>query len=377
MTAALCRLCRTPLPVAPALSMAPFPQAAQYYPEPDAFNEDRGITLNVHACPACALVQLVGRPVDYYRDVITAASLSADARAARLAEFSRLVERFGLKGRAAVEVGCGTGGMVEVLRAAGLDAVGLEHGAASVAEAQAAGRPVVEGYLDDLPAEHEGRYAAFVSLNYIEHQPDTHAFIEGLRRITTPDAIGYVTAPNVDYLLKHRVLYEFVADHLVYFTEATLRRAFETHGFDVLDSRLINNDNDVAVTVRRRPVQAIVGQEEVAALVGDLRVLVARLCSEGKRVAVWGAGHRTLALLAMAELTSIDAIVDSAPFKQGCYSPVTHRLIISPEALEASEIDVVLIMVPGLYPAEVERRLRAMRRPFEIYKLQDNQLIAA
>ena len=246
----LCRLCKSELKQSPLLSMAPFPKAAQYYPEPQEFNMDSGVTLDVYRCPCCNLLQLACEPVSYYKEVITAASFSAEARAARLREFSDFVERFGLRGKRAIEIGCGKGGMVEIMADAGLDASGLEYAPLSVEYAQSEGRSVWQGYLDTLDEDDLG-FDAFVSLNYIEHQPDTQRFIRGLYRISKPGAVGYVTAPNVSYLLKTHTLYEFVADHLIYFTEETMRRAFEINGFDVIESAIINNENDIALTVKK------------------------------------------------------------------------------------------------------------------------------
>jgi 2-polyprenyl-3-methyl-5-hydroxy-6-metoxy-1,4-benzoquinol methylase len=371
-----CRLCHGEIADAPLLRMAPFPKAAQYYPEPAEFAEDLGIDLEVFGCPRCGLLQLCCEPVGYHREVITAASFSPDARAARLLEFTAFVERFGLHGKAAIEVGCGKGGMVEIMTAAGLEAVGLEWSHKSVTFGASKGRAVIQGYLTELDESFDGCYGAFVSLNYIEHQPDSRAFIQALHRITTPDAVGYITAPNVGYLLRTHTLYEFVADHLVYFTEETLRRAFETNGFEVVESRLINNDNDVAITVRKRQWRPLAGMASVERLVGELRALVRECQAAGKRVAVWGAGHRTLALLAIAGLDDIAFIVDSADFKQGKYSPLMHSRIASPAELQASDVAVVIVAVPGLYPDEVVKTIRGFLRPIEIFKLQDNRLMA-
>ncbi|MEA3641488.1 MAG: methyltransferase domain-containing protein [Lamprobacter sp.] len=370
-----CRLCHGMIDTPPLLTMAPFPKAAQHYPEPNEFASDQGINLEIHGCLNCGLLQLSSHPVPYYREVITAASYSADARAARLREFGALVERFCLYGKPAIEIGSGKGSVVEIMVEAGLDAVGLEYSADSVAFAAEQGRPLVQGYLTELDASFNGRFDAFVSLNYIEHQPDTRAFIQALRRITREGAVGYITAPNVSYLLKTNTLYEFVADHLVYFTEETFRRAFECNGFEVLESQLINDENDIALILRKRVLQPITGADEVNRLALSLSAFVAERRAAGGKVAVWGAGHRTLALLAMAQLGDIEFIVDSADFKQGKFSPVMHSRIVAPTTLAESNIDTVIVMVPGLYPGEVIKTIRGLGRPFDIYKLHDNRLV--
>jgi 2-polyprenyl-3-methyl-5-hydroxy-6-metoxy-1,4-benzoquinol methylase len=355
--------------------MSPFPEAAQYYPEMSEFDEDKGIDLEVYQCSSCGLVQLIAEPVSYYREVITAASLSPKAREARLAEIRDIVEHFGLSGKKAIEIGSAKGGMVDVLASAGLDAVGLEYGMDSVIDAQQAGYNVIQGYISDLHVEDSEKFDVFVSLNYLEHQPDTKNFIQSLFRITTNNAVGYVTVPNLEYLLSTNCLYEFVADHLVYFTRNTLRLAFEMNGFDVVDCQLINNDNDIAIILRKRPVLEISGIDEVEGLLKELSAFAKQCQSKGKKLAVWGAGHRTLALLSLAKVNTLEFIVDSADFKQGKYSPVMHTKIVSPAMLKASDVDKVIVMVPGIYPDEVIKIIREFNREFEIYQLQNNMIL--
>ena len=68
-----CRLCNSKLFTRPLLQLRGMPKAAQHFPNKNEFAEDKGITLNVFQCTECSLVQLNIDPVDYYREVITAA----------------------------------------------------------------------------------------------------------------------------------------------------------------------------------------------------------------------------------------------------------------------------------------------------------------
>jgi hypothetical protein len=75
-------------------------------------------------------------------------------------------------------------------------------------------------------------------------------------------------------------------------------------------------------------------------------------------VAVWGAGHQALAVLALADLgNKIAYVVDSAPFKQGRYTPATHIPIVSPEQLVENPIGAIIIMAAS-YSDEVARLIR-------------------
>jgi len=370
-----CRLCSSPLSAPPIITMQPFPKAAQFYPREDEFAEDTGIVLDVFQCPSCGLVQLKIDPVDYYKEVITAAVLSPHAKQTRLKEMNAFVDRFGLREKKAIEVGSAKGDMLDVMAEAGLDPMGLEYAPPSVEHALQHGRNMHRGYIDDFVPESPAD--VFFSYNYLEHQPDAKKFIQSLYRVTTPDAMGYVTVPNLEYLLASKCLYEFVADHLVYFTKSTLSLAFEMNGFAVLSCQTINNDNDIEIIVRKRQnLDLSPYVAEVDQLAADLSALVDQYAHNGKKIAVWGAGHRTLALLAISRITQIEFIVDSADFKQGKYSPVTFNKIVSPKDLEASDVDAVIIMVPGLYPQEVLKTVRTFDRKLEAYILEGNKLVS-
>lgn len=370
-----CRLCNSKLFTDPVLCLNGMPKAAQYYPEKNEFENDKGIILNIYQCSACGLVQLNVDPVEYFRKVITAASFSPKNRLSRLKQMQDVVDKFNLKGKKVIEVGCGKGNMLDVLGEAGLRPTGLEASAESVKEGRNSGRKMINGYIGDLDIIQGAPFDVFVSLNYLEHLPQPGEVIKKIYENTTPEAVGYITVPNLAYLLKSKCFYEFVADHLSYFTQQTLAFAFESNGFEVISSELINEDNDIAVTVKKRKKLDLSGHyNEVEVLIKNLQKTVGEYKAKGKKVAVWGAGHRTLALLSLSKLANIEYIVDSAKFKQGLFSPVLHLDIVAPEHLLKAKVDLVIIMVPGLYPDEVYKTLKQMNLGIEIALLRDNKL---
>ena len=90
-------------------------------------------------------------------------------------------------------------------------------------------------------------------------------------------------------------------------------------------------------------------------------------------MAVWGAGHRTLALLALSKTDDIAYIVDSAKFKQGKFAPVLHARIVPPDHLKEERVDLMIVMVPGLYPGEVLKTLEQMNVKTDIAVLRGNK----
>ncbi|MGI2057846.1 class I SAM-dependent methyltransferase [Shewanella baltica] len=370
-----CRLCRAELPGNALITLFPFPKAAQHFLTSKQLDNESPIELAVFQCNKCDLVQLKAAPVSYFREVITAAVLSPHSRATRLNEITTFVKKYNLLGKTALEIGCGKGGMLDVIVDAGLRAEGIEYSESSVEEGVLFERSMICGYLPDQKITKKAE--VFFSFNYLEHQPDIKQFIDSIYTNSTDNAVGYITVPNLSYLLESKCLYEFVADHLVYFTVSTLRRAFEFNGFDVLECQEINNSNDILAIVRKRSSLRLDSyMEEVNSLSAELNTLVEKYVSVGKKVAVWGAGHRTLALLAISKLNNIEFIIDSAPFKQGLFSPVMLTKIVSPETLEYSDVDAVIVMVPGIYPQEVLTIVKNFKRKFNTYLLEGNKIVA-
>jgi 2-polyprenyl-3-methyl-5-hydroxy-6-metoxy-1,4-benzoquinol methylase len=359
----------------PLLSLKGMPKAAQYFPEKSEFKKDKGLTLNIYQCSSCGLVQLNSKPVTYYREVITATSFSEKTKLTRLNQIKDLISGFNLSGGKVLEIGCGKGEMLDVLAEAGLRAVGIEASSGSVESGLRQGRAMVRGYIGDIKKIDGNPFEAFVSFNYLEHLPFPGRIIERIRSFTVDNAVGFVTVPNLDYLLETKCFYEFVPDHLSYFTGKTLAHAFERNGFEVLDCRAINENNDIAAVVRkRRPLGLSCQFSPVDELAENLRQIVARYKTENKKIAVWGAGHRTLALLALSRLNGVDFVVDSAKFKQGRFTPVLHLEILAPECLKEKKADLVIVMVPGLYPDEVLKSLGKMNLEADVAVLRDNKI---
>jgi len=351
------------------------PKAAQYYPTIDEFKNDSGILLKIYQCSSCGLVQLNIDPVDYFREVITAASFSEKTRLSRLGQMKEFVDMYGLSGRKILEVGSGSGDMIDVLEEVGLDAYGLEASEKSIEKGKLAGRNMIHGYIGEMEKIAGAPFDVFISYNYLEHLPNPGSIIKKIYNNTSSESIGIVTVPNLSYLLETKCFYEFVVDHLSYFTKNTLTHAFESNGFEVLECKTINENNDISVIVKKRKILEIYKQfNEVEVLINNLRKIIGDYSKNNKKVAIWGAGHRTLALLALSRQNNIEYIVDSAKFKQGKYTPVLHLNIVSPEHLKKENVDLVIIMVPGLYPSEVKKTIMKMNIDVDLAVLRDNNI---
>jgi SAM-dependent methyltransferase len=353
-----CRVCGGAIYPEALLQYSNMPATAQGFPTLETLAQDHGANLEVCQCSACGLIQLSNEPVPYYRDVIRAAAFSEDMRVFRVAQFKAWADKYQLFGRKILEVGCGRGEYLSLLNDVGVDAYGLEHATASVQDCRDQGLRVSQGYLGDDGTPIEiAPFDGFVCLNFMEHWPKPTSSLQAIGNHLTDGAIGLVEVPNFDMIVEKGLFSEFIADHLLYFTEDTMRLTLQSNGFDVLECQRIWQDYILSAVVRKRaPTNLTFFDRFRTDISSQLNHYINRFPSQ--KVAVWGAGHQSLAVIALADLANkIAYVIDSAPFKQGKYTPATHLPIVAADYLKTNPVEAIIVMAAS-YSDEVARLIR-------------------
>lgn len=358
MSSYACRLCAD-TELSTPLVLGNSPRDIQRLFRPETVSQDRSVELRVRQCGRCGFVQVDPLLEDeYYEDYLMGAPHSAQMQAYQQRQASEFVRDFLLAGKSVKEIGSGDGCYLSHLRAAGCNATGIEPSAKSRAIAIAAGHRVEEGYVTADRRLESAPYDAFVTRQVLEHVPDIHGFLTGIRRNLKPGAAGLVEVPSLEKALADRRFYDFFPDHVNYFSSRTLRLALEMHGFEVLEVRHDMFDEYIVAYVRRFEHPSL---DSIAATVhslgDDLRRYVADCHASGRKVAIWGAGGKGLSVMASAGIADVDLLVDSDPVKQGMLAPVTHLRVEPPEALARHGIDAVIVTAMA-YKNEILRNLR-------------------
>ena len=372
MTIFSCRLCGSSQ-LLNLINLDGFPSTAQkFLDDISEIATDFPVELRISQCISCNLVQLENDPVSYYKDVITAASLSMGSKNALVQEWQPFVEKYALDGKHAIEIGSGKGDFLEVLGRLNLHAIGLENSKENVVFSREKGLSTEQGYLLDYVDQSSQKFSLVVCNNFLEHQPQTHTFISKLNSLLCDDGVVYISVPNLDYLLQKSCLYEFVADHLVYFTQSSLRLAFEINSFEVLEQYTKNNGNDLVLVAKKKNMLDLTNAKVVVdAIIESVKSIVSNASKSGQKITVWGAGHRALALMAMADLQEITCVVDSASFKQGKFTPILHKKIISPDMFLNTNCDLLILMLPGNYSQQVIQFLQDNKSSCRVLEFQD------
>ena len=378
MTSHSCQLCDASLPSRALLELVGMPNAAQFLPNEDELHKDKGVDLNIFECTQCGLVQTSQEPVPYYKEVIRASAFSGEMAAFRQKQLKAWVETHQLTGQRILEIGAGKGEYLHLLEQAGMKAYGTEFGSTSAAACKQQGLQVWQVFPDgsglQLPEIPFDAFDAFASFNFMEHWPHPKSTLCDIAGVLKTGALGLVEVPNFDMILKNNLFTEFISDHIFYYTANTLRLMLETSGFEVLDIQSIWHDYILSATVQKRSASNISAFAEKRKSIQEALHQFADKHQDGG-VAVWGAGHQALATLALINLgEKIKYVVDSAPFKQGKFTPATHLPIVPPSALFQQPVSAVIVMAAG-YSDEVVKIIQAGSHPnLKIAILRETQL---
>ena len=228
------------------------------------------------------------------------------------------------------------------------------------------GDPKVEGS--------EGPYDAFLSFNFLEHQPHPDVMLTAIYNNLNEGGMGLVTVPALEYIVERGNYYELIRDHIAYYSFDALRTLLENNGFHVLEEEMINRDT-ISMIVRKmspeeRKTESGTGPADadeniVASLIkgheivlNDINGLLTQLETEKKTIALWGASHQGFTLASTTPLCErVSYIIDSAPFKQGRFAPASHLPIVAPDYFFEHPVDVIMIVAPG-YSDEIAGVIR-------------------
>ena len=218
---------------------------------PPAFRE---LTFRFVRCAVCGLVYLRERPAAedvpfYYPDTYKCFQ-SYDERGFIMKKLARYVARKKLRQIAALmprgnstllDYGCGSGTWLALLKELGCDyrMIGTDITAGPLQELKRRG---IEAYQCDETTLRRyvkpGSIGAVHLFHVIEHLPDASRVLESIREVLAPGGVLVGQTPNVESLGRR-----FWGDlwnqwhapqHLVLFSDATLKRHAEKAGFEVL-----------------------------------------------------------------------------------------------------------------------------------------------
>ncbi len=291
-----------------------------------------------------------------------------------------LIERYELRGKSVVDVGCGNGEFLALVCGLGKNrGVGFDPsfipGRANLRAGK--GISIVPDYYSERHAHHDAD--CVVCRQVLEHIFHPQQFLRGVRGALTgkPDAAVFFEVPNASFVFRAQGMWDIIYEHCFYYSSGALARLFSGCGFDVLkvsetfggqylclEARVSGNETG-ALGDTGGDLAAMRG--EILRFADDYRAsrlrwgsMLGGLAAEGKRVVLWGAGAKgAMFLNAFRDASSLQYIVDVNPHKRGLYIPGTGQKVVDPEFLREYRPEVVLIVNPN-YREEIGRQISAL-----------------
>lgn len=251
-----------------------------------------------------------------------------------------IVER-SFAGMDLVEIGCGKGRFLELLRSRGFTVVGVD--------------PAYEGdcpnvirapFSPDLGI----RAQAIILRHVVEHIPDPLAFLDSVAEANGRSGLVYIEVPCMEWIAERRAWFDIYYEHVNYFRRDDLAAMFGA----VLDIGHLFGGQYLYVVAdlaslrrpRRKP-------DDVFALPGDFLSAVesaARMLTDRgtKKAVVWGGSSKGVifSLFMQQRGLDIDYVIDINPAKQGLHLAATGHRVDAPGTVlpHLGEGDLIFIM---------------------------------
>jgi SAM-dependent methyltransferase len=146
-----------------------------------------------------------------------------------------------------LDVGCNMGFLLRKVKERGWEAVGVEPSPSLSKLATDAWKVKVHNcFLDKMPKEETGAFDVVALSDVFEHITEPQPFLKQVKRLMKDDGILYVKVPNGRFsLFKQRVTERLGRkpaagiwdsyEHVVHYTDETIRKMLEKCGFDVIE----------------------------------------------------------------------------------------------------------------------------------------------
>jgi SAM-dependent methyltransferase len=346
----------------------------------EAIEYPRG-DLQLSFCPTCGFIsntQFNPTVHEYSPKCEESQAFSATFNAFARSLAQRWVDRYGIRDKTIIEIGCGKGDFLMLICEAGNNqGIGIDP-SAQPDRIPSEFRNRVR-FIQELYGNQHAGIAADVVLcrHTLEHIHETEAFVRTIRNVigNRKDVLVLFELPDVVRVLRETAFWDIYYEHCSYFSPGSLARVFRNCGFDVVE--LERDYGDQYLLLAARPAEGLTPSQlaleddleqmarDVAAFevnisekIAHWRRQVLDRTQRGERVVLWGALSKAVSLLTTLGLDrgTIEYVVDISPYRHGKCMPGTGQKIVSPAFLADYQPNLVIAMNP-IYLQEIRRDL--------------------
>lgn len=325
-------------------------------------------------CYLCQLLHLVDREYifrDYAYFSSTSPMLVKHFEEYAQEVFSRYPEQVK---KLVVDVGSNDGVLLKPFKKFGSKVLGIDPAKNVAKVANEAGiETLAEFFHKEIVPELIKKYGhagIITSNNTLAHTDALHDIFEGVKEFLDKDGVFVFEVQYLLDLIKHNEFDNTYHEHICYHNIHNLTYLLEMHQLKMID--IIHTDThgggimvfashkDSKHKVRKSVSKFLKDEKKFGVhkfetfenfakrppkVKKDLRKLLLSYKKQGKRIVGYGASAKCTTLLQYCNLDQdiIDYITDSAPSKQGKFTPGSHIPIVKPDELKKNPPDVIVI----------------------------------
>jgi SAM-dependent methyltransferase len=293
---------------------------------------------------------------------------------------ARWIDRYGLRNKTILEVGCGKGEFLGLMCELGDNkGIGIDP---SYQPARTPPKMAAKmRFIQDLYSEKYTSIDAdcIMCRHTLEHIGQTHEFIAMIRRAigNRKDITVLFELPDAVRVLKEPAFWDIYYEHCSYFSPGSLARVFRANNFDLLELERDYGDQYLLLAAKPAdvPTQPSLPLEDdlaemaqtvatfektVGPAIQSWKNMILTAKEKGEKVVIWSALSKAVAFLTTLKIgNAIEFAVDINPQRHGKFLPITGQQIMAPEFLCEYRPDHVILMNP-IYTAEVQKDLDRM-----------------
>ncbi|MGK7910799.1 MAG: methyltransferase domain-containing protein [Synechococcus sp.] len=301
---------------------------------------------------------------------------------------NHLIEKFDLRNKNILEIGCSKGDFLFLMCELGNNhGVGIDPSVIPGRVKSEANERVT--FIQDYYGEQHAKYVGdFICCRHtLEHIQPTSEFISMLRRsIGDRHVPVFFEIPDNTRVLQDLAFEDIYYEHCSYFTPGSLARLFRESGFEV--TNLYRDYGGQYLFIEALPAKTLSEKvhplEETMLQMADYvnhfksnisekldrwKNSLEEMHADNQKVVVWGSGSKCVAFLTTLDtIDKIQFVIDINPHRHGKYIPGVGKQIMPPEFLKEYQPDRVILM-NSIYFDEVNEMIEEMGVTTEIISL--------
>lgn len=396
MSKVQCRYCGTELKVCMAdLGLAPL--SNNYLAEKEISKGQYTLPLKAYYCDCCSLVQIAdyeapanvfNRGYKYY------SSFSSSWLKHSQKYVDYIVKRLQLTEKSNVlEIASNDGYLLQYFKKYQIEPLGIEPSASTAEIARNKGIRTIEAffgaeYAKGL-AENGNRFDLIIGNNVLAHVPYIGDFVAGLKYVLSKEGTITMEFPHLLNLIKHNQFDTIYHEHYSYLDILAVKKIFSENGLKIYDIQKLNthggslrifatHEENSNVSILNSVEETL--KEEIQFGLNDGKVYKAfcenvknmkfdiwkKLISikeEGKSIVGYGAAAKGNTLFNYCGIKSdvMDYVADLSPYKQDLFLPGSLIPVVSPEVIEETKPDYVVI-IPWNLKEEIMEQLSFIKK---------------